>query len=268
MPKQNIRVPEGTKVKLSDYDSRDTGDYRDKLAARENLGKNLAKMAELQELLYAESRYGLLLVLQGRDTSGKDGAIRHVMNAFNPQGCRVVNFRVPTPQESAHDFLWRVHKETPEKGEIVIFNRSHYEDVVAARVEKFVPKEIWKQRYDHINNFERRLTDEGTVILKFFLHISREEQKERLEERRQDPTKYWKFSAGDIEKRRRWEEYEEAYEDALTRCNTPWAPWHIIPADRKWFRNLAISQVIVDRLESLNMKYPPLEEELKTLKIE
>jgi len=267
MKKQQIMVPEGKKVQLADYSPDDKGDYRDKLDARDDLMKNLEKLRELQELFYASHKHGLLIVLQGTDASGKDGTIRHVMDAFNPQGCRVANFKGPTPIELAHDFLWRIHKQAPASGEIVIFNRSHYEDVLIVRVENLVPEKVWKARYDHINSFERLLVDEGTVILKFYLHLSEDEQKERFLERLQDPTKYWKFNTEDVEKRKKWKDYTKAYEEVLTRCNTPWAPWHIVPADRKWYRNLIVSEVLVAALEKLDMKYPGLEKGAKGMKI-
>jgi PPK2 family polyphosphate:nucleotide phosphotransferase len=259
MKNQPIMVPEGEKVKLADYDTDYKGKYQDKLDARDDLVKNLDKLRELQELLYASKKSGVLIVLQGTDASGKDGTIRHVMDAFNPQGCSVSGFKTPTSIELAHDFLWRIHLHTPPRGGIVIFNRSHYEDVLIVRVENLVPENVWKERYDHINNFERLLVDEGTLVLKFFLHISEEEQKERFQQRLDDPTKNWKFNVDDLEKRKKWSDYIKAYEEALTLCNTPWAPWHIVPADRKWYRNLVVSEVLVDAMEKLDMKYPPLE---------
>lgn len=268
MKEQPIVVPAKSKVKLADYDPDYKGAYKDKLDALKDQAKNLAKLVELQELLYASKKKGLLIVLQGTDASGKDGTIRHVMDAFNPQGCHVASFKGPTPLELSHDFLWRIHLQAPAKGDIVIFNRSHYEDVLIVRVDDLAPEKVWKARYDHINNFERMLVDEGTLILKFYLHISKDEQKQRFEERLSDPTKYWKFSADDASKRKKWDEYEKAYEEVLTRCNTPWAPWHIVPADRKWYRNLIVSQVLVDALEKLGMKYPALAPEAKGIKIE
>jgi PPK2 family polyphosphate:nucleotide phosphotransferase len=205
----------------------------------------------------------VLVILQGMDTSGKDGTIKHVMGAFNPQGCQVTGFKVPTEEELAHDFLWRVHRSVPRKGMVGIFNRSQYEDVLVVRVEKLAPKEIWSARYEAINAFEKLLADSGTVIVKFYLHISKEEQLERLRDRLQDPTDQWKFRVGDLAARERWEDYMAAYEDALSRCSTPWAPWYVIPADRKWYRNLVISRILVDRLRALNMEWPPLEEEAR-----
>lgn len=267
MKKQPIVAPEGKDVKLADYSPDYKDGYRDKFDACDDLLENLEKLVELQELLYASKKHGLLIVLQGSDASGKDGTIRHVMDAFNPQGCYVTSFKSPTPIELAHDFLWRIHLHVPARGEIVIFNRSHYEDVLIVRVENLVPEEIWKARYDHINNFERLLVGEGTVVLKFYLHISEDEQKERFQQRLEDPTKYWKFNLEDVEKRKKWKDYVKAYEEALTRCNTPWAPWHIVPANRKWYRNLVVSQVLVKALEKLDMKYPGLEKGAKGMKI-
>ena len=207
-------------------------------------------------------------MLQAMDTGGKDGAIRHVFDGVNPQGVRVASFKVPTPEERAHDYLWRVHKQTPGSGEMVIFNRSHYEDVLVVRVHELVPKAVWSRRYEQINNFERMLAEEGTTILKFYLHISPDEQKERLQARLDEPHKNWKFSTGDLAERKRWDEYMQAYEDMLSKTSTKWAPWYIIPANRKWLRNLLMSQIIVDTLEGLDMKYPEPEEGLDKVVIE
>jgi PPK2 family polyphosphate:nucleotide phosphotransferase len=197
-----------------------------------------------------------LIVLQAIDAGGKDGTIRHVMSGVNPQGCRVASFKTPTPQELAHDFLWRIHKAVPERGMIGIFNRSHYEDVLVVRVHKLVPKKVWKQRYDQINAFEKILTENHVKILKFFLYISKDEQKKRFEERLTDPQKYWKFSKDDLVERGFWDQYMEAYEDNLSLCSTAWAPWFIIPANHKWFRNLAISRIILETLEDFDMGIP------------
>jgi PPK2 family polyphosphate:nucleotide phosphotransferase len=206
------------------------------------------EIGELQELLYASDTHALLLIFQGMDTSGKDGAIRNVLREVNPQGCRVASFKVPTDEELAHDFLWRVHHQTPRRGQIVVFNRSHYEDVVVVRVHNLVPKSVWSERYARINAFEQLLTETNTIIFKFFLHISREEQEERLLAREADPLKSWKLSVGDWEERRHWNAYQTAYRDALTKCSTEYAPWHVIPADQKWFRDFAISEIIVTAL--------------------
>jgi PPK2 family polyphosphate:nucleotide phosphotransferase len=208
----------------------------------------------------------VLVVLQGMDTSGKDGTIRHVMTGASPQSCKVTSFKQPTSHELAHDFLWRVHQAVPEKGNIGIFNRSHYEDVLVVRVHKLVPKKIWAARYDEINRFEKYLAENGTTILKFFLHISKDEQKRRIEERIANPTKHWKLSPADIEERQYWDDYTEAYEDAISRCSTKYAPWFIIPANHKWFRNLAVSKILVEALEKMNPKYPTLELDIARMK--
>ncbi len=269
---EKFRVKPGSKVRLSEWDSDehvlDDLEVDEKGEAKEILEKLNRDLETLQEILYAEHRHKVLIVLQGMDTSGKDGTIRHVFEGVNPQGVRVANFKVPTQQELDHDYLWRVHAQTPGKGEIVIFNRSHYEDVLVVRVHQLVPKEVWSRRYDHINDFERLLTDEGTTILKFFLHISPEEQKRRLQARLDDPTKRWKFRLGDLEERKLWSAYQEAYEAVLSKTSTEWAPWYVVPSDRKWFRNLVIARVIVDTLKSLKMSYPQPEENLEGVVID
>lgn len=238
------------KIQLKDFDPDNHANLnREEAEARTaELGKELT---ELEDLLYAAQETPLLIVLQGLDTAGKDGTITHVMGYLNPQSCRVASFKVPTAVELAHDFLWRIHAETPGKGRVAIFNRSHYEDVLIVRVHNLVPPKVWKRRYDQINDFERLLADSGTVILKFFLHISKDEQEERLLAREKDPTKAWKLSADDWKERERWDDYQEAYEDALNKCATPHAPWFIVPADRKWFRNVAIAETIVETLRPL-----------------
>jgi PPK2 family polyphosphate:nucleotide phosphotransferase len=218
-----------------------------------------AELESLQELLHAEGKHKLLIVLQAMDTGGKDGTIRHVFEGVNPQGVDVASFKKPTDTELAHDYLWRVHSQTPGSGQIVIFNRSHYEDLLVVRVHNLVPAERWEKRYEHINGFERLLVDEGTTILKFFLHISKDEQKARLEDRLATPEKHWKFAKGDLAERERWDDYQAAYESVLTRTSTEAAPWYVVPADRKWYRNLVISQVIVDTLKGLSMAYPTAE---------
>jgi PPK2 family polyphosphate:nucleotide phosphotransferase len=245
----SIRVKPGDKVELAKIETdEDAGLSRKDAGKRmEQLSKQLG---ELQELLYAAQLNAALIILQGMDTSGKDGTITHVMSDVNPQGCRVESFKVPSEQERAHDFLWRVHKVTPPRGMLTIFNRSQYEDVVAARVRSLVTRSVWERRYDHINDFERMLADHGTLIVKFFLHISREEQEERLLAREQEPSKAWKLSAADWRERERWDDYMRAYDDALTRTATAHAPWHIVPADKKWFRNLAVAEAVVEVLES------------------
>ncbi len=235
------------KIKLGDY-APDDKSGEDKDTSAVVLAKLGEELSGLQEWLYAAQKHSVLIVLQGLDTSGKDGTIAHVMASMNPQGCDVASFKVPTPEEAAHDFLWRIHQQTPGKGMITIFNRSHYEDVLVTRVHKLVTDDVVKQRYAQINNFEQLLADNNTIILKFFLHISKDEQKERLEAREQDEEKAWKLSPGDWEERQFWDAYTEAYEDALGATATKNAPWYIVPADRKWFRNLAIATTLVETL--------------------
>ena len=213
-------------------------------------------LEELQLLLYAEHKRSLLIVLQGMDTAGKDGTISHVMRGVNPQSCRVAPFKVPTPEELDHDFLWRVHKVVPTKGEIVIFNRSHYEDVLIARVHNLVPEQIWQKRYDSINDFERLLFENNTTILKFYLNISKEEQKKRMLERVNDPSKNWKMSLDDLKERDLWDSYMRAYANALSKCSTEYAPWYVIPSNKKWFRNFVIGQIINDTLAEFKMELP------------
>jgi len=261
MTTQNI-VPEPlSKVKLSKYDPGYHANY-DKQSARRHLPDIQKRMRELQEMLYAQGEKSLLVVLQAMDAGGKDSTIKRVFEGVNPQGVRVSSFKAPSKEELDHDFLWRIHHHTPPKGFIGIFNRSHYEDVLIVRVNGLVPDEVWKARYDHINNFERLLYDNGTHILKFFLHISKAEQKERFEERLTRPDKHWKFSRGDLPVRERWEDYMRAYEDVLTKTNTEYAPWHIVPANRKWYRNVVVTKAIVDKLESMGLAYPEAEPNL------
>jgi PPK2 family polyphosphate:nucleotide phosphotransferase len=254
---QQFLVPPDKSVKLSDYDPGYKAGYTSKAETKAEIKRNGKRLQELQEVLWAEGKHALLIVLQALDAGGKDGTIRHVMRGVNPQGCQVTSFKVPTAEELAHDYLWRVHKATPRRGYIGIFNRSHYEDVLVVRVHNLVPEAVWQQRYDQINQFEKLLFDSGTTILKFFLYISKDEQKERFEARLRDPRKNWKFSTADVKERGYWDDYMRAYEDALSRCSTPWAPWHVIPADHKWYRNLVVSQVIVEALEKLDMHFPP-----------
>ena len=262
-------VKSETKVKLSKWDPNDTGDFKGgKEKGLAELEKLNAKLEELQEVLYAEGKHKVLIVLQAMDTGGKDGVIRRVFDGVNPQGVRVEPFKVPTEEELAHDYLWRVHKVVPGKGEMVIFNRSHYEDVLVVRVHNIVPPAVWKQRYEQINAFERHLAETGTTILKFYLHIDRDEQKERLQARLDDPAKRWKFRLGDLEERKLWPDYMKAYEDALSKTSTEHAPWYIVPANRKWYRDLVISSVLVETLKKLDMKYPQSEENLDGVAIE
>lgn len=251
----------GKKVELQDHDPGFHGDYNEK-RAEEETDHLQEEMFSLQERLYAEGNQSLLIVFQAMDAGGKDGAIKKVFQGINPQGVRVASFKAPSPEELAHDFLWRIHQHTPPKGYIGIFNRSHYEDVLIVRVNALALRAVWEKRYDHINHFEQLLADSGTRIIKFFLHISKEEQKERFQERLDKPEKQWKFSLGDLLVRERWNDYVEAYEDALTRCNTPYAPWCIVPANRKWYRDLVVTSAIVDILKEMNPSYPPPEDGL------
>lgn len=253
---RKLMVKSGRTIRLKEIDPDQTPSVRDKSEAVKRLEKNHARLADLQYRLYAENRRALLIVLQAMDAGGKDGTIRHVMSGMNPQGCRVTSFKVPTPRELSHDFLWRIHLAVPPRGEIGIFNRSHYEDVLAVRVHELVPASVWKRRYAQINAFERMLTENDVRILKFFLHISKSEQKERLESRLKDPSKNWKLEPADIEERQHWGDYREAYEDVLCKCSTPWAPWFVIPANHKWYRNFAVSQIISETLAALRMRFP------------
>ena len=224
--------------------------------AEDGLTAHVQRLPELHDLLYAEHRRSVLIILQGMDASGKDGTVKHVMSGVNPRNCRVTSFKVPTPIELDHDFLWRVHAAVPGKGEIGIFNRSHYEDVLVTRVHKLITPAVCRKRYQHINAFEEMLTENGVTLLKFFLHISRGEQERRIEERLADPHKNWKFSEADIKERRYWKKYQQVYEDAVGHCSTSYAPWHVIPADHKWFRNYAVSDVLVQTLDSFHMRFP------------
>lgn len=263
------RVIPDTTIDLSQWDPAEKSGFDgDKDAGRHVLKMLNNRFEELQELLYAEGKQKLLVVLQAMDTGGKDGVIRHVFEGVNPQGVKVASYKKPTPVELAHDYLWRVHQNTPGKGEIMIFNRSHYEDVLVVRVHNLVSPEVWQKRYDHINAFERMLADEGTTIVKFFLNISKEEQKERLQARLDTPTKQWKFSTGDLKERALWDKYLEAYEAVLSKTSTEWAPWYIVPSDRKWYRNLVIGTVLVQKLQGFDMKYPKAEEDLENIVIE
>jgi PPK2 family polyphosphate:nucleotide phosphotransferase len=243
------------KFRISSVDPDETFGFT-KDSAAPVLAEDLERLADLQERLWAERKRRVLIVLQGMDASGKDGVIRHVMTALHPLGCRAVGFGVPSEVELAHDYLWRVHNVVPGDGEIVVFNRSHYEDVLVVRVHDLVPKERWEKRYDQINAFERVLTDEGTLLLKFFIHLDQEEQLERFRARLDDPAKRWKFRAGDLDERALWGDYMAAYEEALRRCSTDNAPWFAIPGNRKWFRDLAIAHIVADALEALDPQYP------------
>jgi PPK2 family polyphosphate:nucleotide phosphotransferase len=257
MPRsQSIRIEPGKRFTLGRVDPDDTGPFRGKSQAQGRLQKDLELLPELQYRLYADGAHAVLVVLQAIDTGGKDGVIRHVMSGLNPAGCAVTSFKVPSAEERAHDFLWRIHKAVPPLGVIGVFNRSHYEDVLAVRVHKLVPEKIWRARYAQINEFERVLTSNGVSLLKVLLHISREEQAQRLRARIEDPTKNWKFSAQDLEERRLWKSYMEAFEDAVNECGTPWAPWHVVPANRKWYRDAVVARLLREHLESLPLRYP------------
>lgn len=258
---KNYQVKQKSKLMLSHCDPDDTGDYQKTDQAKEKAKtvteKLISRLSELQERLYANSNRALLIVLQGMDTSGKDGTIKHVMSGVNPQGCKVVTFKTPSVEELGHDFLWRVHQKAPAKGQIGIFNRSHYEDVLITRVHGLISDKVVKQRFDQIKEFEELLSENGTVILKFFLHISKDEQKKRLEERINNPEKRWKFNDGDLEERKLWKNYIEAFEAMMAATSTDKAPWHIVPANRKWYRNLIIADRVVNALEGMKLKTPP-----------
>jgi PPK2 family polyphosphate:nucleotide phosphotransferase len=249
------KVKEGTKVKLKDYDPGYTDDMTDRALAATLLEKLDDELNELQEMMAAAQHQALLMILQGMDTSGKDGTIRHVLSRVNPQGCIVHSFKEPTQEELAHDFLWRIHKAAPARGVLGVFNRSQYEDVLVVRVHNLVPKDVWSRRYKEINNFEKLLASNSTIILKFFLYISKDEQERRLLAREQDKDKAWKIDASDWVERQYWDDYQEAYEDALTNCSTEEAPWYIVPANHKWYRNLAIAQTLVDTMRQYKSEW-------------
>jgi len=251
-----FRAEPGTKVKLSELDPGGKGDEKDLAAVQDELATLTKRLAELQYLMYAECKRSFLIVLQALDAGGKDGTVRHVIGSMNPQSATVQAFKTPSAEEMAHDYLWRIHKVTPAKGQVVVFNRSHYEDVLVVRVHNLVPKEVWSKRYDEINDFERQLSDSGTHIIKFFLHIDKKEQLARFKQRLDDPAKQWKISEFDYKEREFWDDYQKAYEDAISRCSTDYAPWYVIPSNHKWFRNLIISRVLVKVLESMDMQFP------------
>jgi PPK2 family polyphosphate:nucleotide phosphotransferase len=251
------RVRPGARLQLAEWSTNTTDGFDgDKADAQAALAGLNARLAALQQLLYAEARHKMLIVLQGMDTSGKDGTIKHVFHTINPLGVKVANFKRPNDVELAHDYLWRIHEHTPRNGRMVIFNRSHYEDVLVVRVHDLVPEKVWRRRYEHIRGFEQMLADEGTVVVKLFLHISKKEQKARLQERLDNPAKHWKFEHGDVSERAHWDAYTEAYEEAINETSTDAAPWYVVPADRKWYRNLVVSQLLIDKLEGLDMSYP------------
>ena len=264
---QSLIAPIDKEVKLADFDPNYKGEYKRKRDVEGKLRKTINKIIELQELLYSENNNALLIVLQAMDAGGKDGTIKHVMGAVNPQGCDVKNFKVPSAEETAHDFLWRYHMAAPRKGKIIIFNRSYYEDVLVVRVHNLVPKSVWGKRYQHINDFEQMLVENGTTILKFYLHISKDEQKKRFEDRLNRADKHWKFSDADLREREYWDQYMEAFETVLNKCNTKIAPWHIVPANNKWYRDLVIGKTVVTALEKLKMKYPEPERDFSDIEI-
>ncbi len=253
---KRFRVAAGDKVKLRDIDPGFTDEHESHAHAAEEIEQDRKKLRELQQLLYSDGSGSVLICLQAMDTGGKDGTISHILGAMNPQGCRVEAFKQPSAQEAAHDFLWRIHQVVPARGRVTIFNRSHYEDVLVVRVHDLVPKAVWSRRYDEINAFEKELAAAGTHILKFYLHISKQEQLRRFKARLDDPAKQWKISESDYKERKCWGDYRRAYEDALSRCSTSHAPWFVIPADHKWFRNLAIARIVVETMERLNLRFP------------
>lgn len=263
---QHLIPPRGKTVRLGEYDPGYTGGLA-KEQALAQIPALRARLNELQDTLYADRRFAVLVVLQGIDTAGKDGTIKSVFQDVGPLGCSVANFGVPTEEELAHDFLWRYHAKTPAKGKFTIFNRSYYEAVLVERVKNLVPEMTWQRRYGQINAFEQFLVEEGTVIMKFLLHISNGEQRERLQERIDNPKKHWKFRAGDLEERRHWDQYQEAFEEMLSRCHQDDAPWHVVPANRKWYRDIAVARALVDRLEGLGLRYPGPFEHLSGIKV-
>ena len=258
----------GGNVNVADLPTRAETFHDDRKEAEKEFKKLRNELIELQARLYAEDKHSLLVVFQAMDAGGKDSTIRKVFKGVNPQGVRVHSFKAPTKEELAHDYLWRVHKVVPQRGMIGVFNRSHYEDVLVVRVENLVPQKTWQKRYEQINEFEQLLSENGTKILKFFLHISPQEQRERFQDRLDEPTKHWKFSLDDLEKRKKWDVYMEAYQAALERCSTECAPWHVIPSDQKWYRNLAISRTIVNTIKEFNPQYPVQEDDLSDVVIE
>lgn len=266
MAEQRLIPKPGSKISLKEYDPAYTGSY-DKKRARAEEQELEERLAVLQEKLYAQGTQSLLVVLQAMDAGGKDSTIKKVFNSVNPQGVDVTSFKAPTAEELGHDFLWRIHRHTPRKGMISIFNRSHYEDVLVVRVNGLVPREVWEQRYDRINEFERLLVESGTRILKFYLHISKDEQKERLQERLDRPDKWWKFDPADLATRERWDDYMTAFEDAIGRCNTDYAPWYIVPASRKWYRDVVITRALVETLEDMKVEYPEPKQDFSGIKI-
>jgi PPK2 family polyphosphate:nucleotide phosphotransferase len=264
--RKKLVVEPGAKVRLSKIDASFTGGHKTHERALPEIQKHLERMGKLQYMLYADANQSLLVVLQALDAAGKDGVVRHVFTAMNPQGTSVFGFKQPSKEEAAHDFLWRAHQRTPAQGEVVVFNRSHYEDVLVVRVHKLVPRSVWSKRYDLINDFEKMLTANGTTILKFYLHITPEEQLARFAQRLDDPARHWKISDSDYSEREFWPQYTEAYEDALERTSTKHAPWFVIPSNHKWFRNLAISQIITETMEDMGLKLPPTHVDISAIR--
>jgi len=256
MSDQAWRVAPGTTVQLNQNDPGDTGAFGTHKDAERELEADIERLDELQEKLHVDGRFSILLLLQGMDTSGKDGMVRHLSRGLDLVSAEVTSFKAPSSRELAHDFLWRIHQRTPERGQVSIFNRSHYEDVLIVRVHDLVPRAVWEARYEQINAFEELLVQNGTVIVKCFLHISKDEQKERLQARLDDPTKLWKFNPNDLRERAFWDDYQRAYEAVLTRCSTAHAPWHIIPANHKWYRNYAVTHLLVEALAGLDLQLP------------
>lgn len=264
---QPLVPPHGKEFHLSDYDPGYSGDLDRERAEAEIVALRI-RLNDLQDLLYADRRYAILVVLQAIDTGGKDGTIKSVFQEVGPLGCNVVNFGVPTAEELAHDYLWRYHKVAPERGKVTIFNRSYYESVLVERVKDLVPKDVWKRRYEEINEFEEYLVTQNTKVAKFFLHISKDEQKERLQERIDNPKKHWKFRKADLDERLQWDGYQSAFEDMVDRCNTEHAPWHVVPANHKWYRDVVVAKALVELLESLDLRYPDPEPGIESLKVE
>jgi PPK2 family polyphosphate:nucleotide phosphotransferase len=263
-----FRVKPGNPIRLADFEANGKTYFAgSKDEVKQQFKPLNKKLSELQTLLYAQGKHNLLLVLQGMDTSGKDSTIRRVFKGVNPQGVNIANFKVPTAKELSHDYLWRVHQQTPARGEIKIFNRSHYEDVLVVRVHSLAPEERWSKRYHHIREFERLLADEGTTIIKFFLHISNDKQKEKLISRRDTPRKQWKFNPNDLNDRALWPDFQQAYEDALNKTSTEYAPWYIVPANQKWFRDLMVATILVETLENFQMQYPPAPEGIEEMEV-
>lgn len=261
----SYRITAANPIRLADIDPSASESYESKEDVKKELKKQCKRLSKLQERLYAENKQSLLIVLQAMDTGGKDGTIKHVFSRVNPQGCRVWSYKAPTHEELSHDFLWRYHRHTPKQGMITIFNRSHYEDVLVVRVKELVKEEEWRDRYRMINDFERLLTLNHTIVLKFFLHISKDEQKRRLERRLQNPNKHWKFSKNDVIERKYWDDYQQAFEDAINCCSTDHAPWYVIPANKKWYRNLVVARTVADTLEAMNPQYPEPEIDLESV---